>query len=394
MANTVTILCVDDEQDMEMLITQKFRKNIRNNEYNFIFALNGAKALEQLDMHPEVCLILSDINMPEIDGLTFLSKLKERKKPEIKTVMVSAYGDMENIRTAMNRGAFDFITKPINFEDMEITISKTIEEISIYRKFQHDRDNLISIQKDLTIANDIQQSMLPKKYPAFPDRKDFDLHGVVRPAKLVGGDLYDYFLIDEDHLFFMVGDVSDKGISAALFMAITKSIFKTSFSSETNPDMVEEIMKINRVLTQDNTSMMFVTIFVCILNLKTGEVKYVDGGHERPLILRGGKKVEVFQKITGLPICVDADFAYKQYSFKIEPGDSIILYTDGLEDARNSQGERRTIEPSITLLNASEGKETPLQINDKLMKSVLEYIDTEDQFDDITLLTVHYIGGE
>ncbi len=392
MENTVSILCVDDEQDMEMLISQKFRKSIRNKEYTFLFAQNGVQALEQLDNNPDICLVLSDINMPEMDGLTFLSKLKERKSSEIKTVMVSAYGDMENIRTAMNRGAFDFITKPINMEDMEITITKTIEEINQYKKFQKDRDNLLSIRKDLSIAYDIQQSMLPKKFPAFPDRSDFDLHGVLQPAKTVGGDLYDYFLIDEDHLFFMVGDVSDKGISAALFMAITKSLFNTNFSSTLNPDMVEEITKINKALSQNNSSMMFVTVFVCILNLKTGDVTYVDGGHERPLILKGGKKVEVFEKKNGLPICIDSDFIYSQYQFKLQPGDSIVLYTDGLEDAHSAEGKRRTIQPSVDILESLPANMTPPQINTLLLKEVNDFIGTADQFDDITILTVSYYG--
>jgi sigma-B regulation protein RsbU (phosphoserine phosphatase) len=392
MEKTVSILCVDDEQDMEMLITQKFRKSIRNKEYSFIFAQNGIQALEQLDNNPDICLVLSDINMPEMDGLTFLSRLKDRKNSELRTVMVSAYGDMENIRTAMNRGAFDFITKPINFEDMEITITKTVEEINQYKKFQKDRDNLVSIQKDLRVANDIQQSMLPKDFPAFPGRTDFDLHGVLQPAKAVGGDLYDYFLIDEDHLFFMVGDVSDKGISAALFMAITKSLFNTNFSSSSRPDMVEEISKINRALSVNNNNMMFVTVFVCILNLKTGEVNYIDGGHECPLILRGGKKVEVFKKITGFPICIIPDFQYKQYQFNLQPGDSIVLYTDGLEDARNTGDERRTIQPTIDLLESLEPNQTPVQINALLLKEVNDYIATADQFDDITILTVNYYG--
>jgi len=375
-----------------MLISQKFRKSIRDKEYSFIFAQNGIQALEQLDNNPNISLILSDINMPEMDGLTFLSKLKDRKNAEIKTVMVSAYGDMENIRTAMNRGAFDFITKPINFEDMEITIAKTVEEINQYKKFQKDRDNLVSIQKDLSIAYDIQQSMLPKNFPAFPGRTDFDLHGVLQPAKTVGGDLFDYFLIDEDHLFFMVGDVSDKGISAALFMAITKSLFNSNFSNGNYSDMVEEISKINRALSQNNDSMMFVTVFVCILNLKTGEVNYVDGGHECPLILRGGKKVEVFKKKNGFPICIDPNFQYKQYQFNLQPGDSIVLYTDGLEDAQNVAGERRTIQPSIDILESLEPNMEPVHINALLLKEVNNYIGTANQFDDITILTVNYYG--
>lgn len=122
----VKILVVDDETDLEILIKQKFRKQIREKEYEFFFAINGVDALEKLNKEFEVDLVLSDINMPEMDGLTLLSKLNELK-PLLKSVIVSAYGDMENIRTAMNRGAFDFITKPINFEDLHITIEKTVK---------------------------------------------------------------------------------------------------------------------------------------------------------------------------------------------------------------------------------------------------------------------------
>lgn len=121
------IMVVDDETDLEVLIKQKFRKQIRQKEYEFLFAINGRDALDQLVQDPEVDIILSDINMPEMDGLTLLSKLSE-SSPLIKSVIVSAYGDMENIRTAMNRGAFDFITKPINFEDLTITMEKTIKQ--------------------------------------------------------------------------------------------------------------------------------------------------------------------------------------------------------------------------------------------------------------------------
>jgi len=127
------ILVVDDEEDLKILIKQRFRRKIRNNEYDFIFAENGRHALEQLAEHADVDLVLSDINMPEMDGLTLLSKLNEQKSL-LKSVMVSAYGDMENIRMAMNRGAFDFITKPIDFKDLEITIEKTIAHVEAIKK--------------------------------------------------------------------------------------------------------------------------------------------------------------------------------------------------------------------------------------------------------------------
>ncbi len=122
------ILVADDETDLEVLIRQKFRQKIREQKYEFVFAINGNDALEKMQQHPDVAIVLSDINMPEMDGLTLLSKLSE-SNPLTKSVIVSAYGDMENIRTAMNRGAFDFITKPVNFEDLEVTMEKTIRHV-------------------------------------------------------------------------------------------------------------------------------------------------------------------------------------------------------------------------------------------------------------------------
>ncbi|MDQ6814417.1 MAG: response regulator, partial [Bacteroidota bacterium] len=127
------ILVADDEVDLEMLIKQKFRRQIRERKYEFIFALNGSEALNKLEEHPDVEVVLSDINMPVLDGLSLLTKLNE-VSPLVKTVMVSAYGDMENIRTAMNRGAFDFVCKPVNFQDLELTIEKTILHVAQIRE--------------------------------------------------------------------------------------------------------------------------------------------------------------------------------------------------------------------------------------------------------------------
>src|ERR1700712_5001902 len=127
------ILVADDETDLEVLIKQKFRQKIRDQQYEFIFAINGNDALEKILLHPDIDIVLSDINMPEMDGLTLLSRLHE-SNPLIKAVIVSAYGDMDNIRTAMNRGAFDFITKPINFEDLSLTMEKTIRHVTQTRE--------------------------------------------------------------------------------------------------------------------------------------------------------------------------------------------------------------------------------------------------------------------
>jgi class 3 adenylate cyclase/FixJ family two-component response regulator len=148
------ILVVDDETDLEILIKQKFRQKIRENHYEFVFAINGRHALEQLQEHPDVDVVLSDINMPEMDGLTLLSKLNE-KQSILKSVIVSAYGDMENIRTAMNRGAFDFVTKPVDFGDLELTIEKTIKQVNQMRETLKaiKENNILKMYVDETVLN-------------------------------------------------------------------------------------------------------------------------------------------------------------------------------------------------------------------------------------------------
>ncbi len=148
------ILVADDESDLEMLIKQKFRQKIREQQYEFIFAMNGNDALEKIQLHPDIDIVLSDINMPEMDGLTLLSRLSE-SSPLIKSVIVSAYGDMDNIRVAMNRGAFDFITKPVNFEDLELTMEKTIKHVNQLRETMKaiKENNILKMYVDETVLN-------------------------------------------------------------------------------------------------------------------------------------------------------------------------------------------------------------------------------------------------
>ena len=159
------ILVVDDETDLQFVINQKFRRQIRNGQYEFHFAFNGLEALAKLIEVPDIAIILSDINMPEMDGLTLLSKVRELKNPLLKTVICSAYGDMENIRTAMNRGAFDFVTKPVDFNDLEVTLEKTIAELNVVREGLAYHDKLLSIEHDLLVAREIQRAILPKRIP-------------------------------------------------------------------------------------------------------------------------------------------------------------------------------------------------------------------------------------
>ena len=155
-----SILVVDDEPDLEILVRQKFRRRIRAGELEFLFAQNGAEALERVRERPDVDMVLSDINMPVMDGLTLIGQLRE-VSPMIKAVVVSAYGDMENIRTAMNRGAFDFVTKPIDFDDLELTVTRTLEHLEMLREAVTSREQLVALRQELDVAARMQQQILP-----------------------------------------------------------------------------------------------------------------------------------------------------------------------------------------------------------------------------------------
>lgn len=171
----VKILSVDDENDLELLLTQYFRRKIRKGEYEFSFAHNGLEALTMLLKNKDYDIILSDINMPEMDGLTLLTKINEMRNPALKCIMVSAYGDMGNIRQAMNNGAFDFATKPIDLDDLSLTIEKAIEQIKYIREMQSNSEQLESLKGDLAIARDPARHSATY-LPAFPRERWSDRH--------------------------------------------------------------------------------------------------------------------------------------------------------------------------------------------------------------------------
>jgi phosphoserine phosphatase RsbU/P len=385
---TVKILVVDDETDMEPMIRQKFRRHIRENTYDFEFASNGLEALEKIIEFPEIGIVLSDINMPEMDGLTLLNKLKELKNPGLKTVMVSAYGDMDNIRTAMNRGAFDFITKPVNFDDLEITINKTLGEIRSVRQWLNEHDQLVSIQNDLNISRDIQQAILPKKFPPFPDEPNFDIYASMVAAKEVGGDFYDFFLIDKNRLGFVIGDVSGKGISAALFMAVSRTLIR---ATGLKGDSVSECMEyVNNLLCKESVSSMFVTVFYGILNTQTGEVDYVNAGHNPPYLLSadGISKVEM---TNGLALGVLDDFSFESKTLQLKNGDQLLLFTDGVVEAFDLEEKAYGEEKFENFLN--ENLNHPIEtIIKKSFADVTDFVAGAPQSDDITLLGLTFKG--
>ncbi len=382
------ILVVDDEPDMEPMIRQKFRRHIREKIYDFEFASNGVQALNKIEEFPEIGIVLSDINMPEMDGLTLIAKLKELRNPGLKTVIISAYGDMDNIRTAMNRGAYDFITKPVNFDDLEITINKTLGEIKSIRGWLSEHDQLVTIQQDLNVSREIQQAILPKEFPPFPDQKNFDVYASMVAAKEVGGDFYDFFLIDNNRLGFVIGDVSGKGVPAAIFMAVSRTLIR---ATGLKGDSVSACMHYaNNLLYKESVSSMFVTVFYGILNIETGEVDYVNAGHNPPFLLtsEGIKKVEM---TNGIALGVIGDFKFESKKIQLKKGDKLLLYTDGVVEAFNKELTAYSEERFEQFLAGNLVNPVDRLIKDSF-HDVCSFVDGAPQSDDITLLGIEYKG--
>ncbi len=381
------ILIVDDEPDLELLIRQRFRKQVVRNEYEFVAAFNGLEALDILQKDNEIELVLTDINMPQMDGLTLLKEMRELNSPVLRAIVISAYGDMENIRTAMNRGAFDFVTKPIDFEDLGITIRKTLLEISNLKQAQEARDSFLAVQRELDIARRIQQAMLPQDSPPFPDRKEFDLAATITPAREVGGDFYDFFMINENRLGFCIGDVSGKGIPAAIFMAVCKTALKSIAVKGTPVD--ECFQTINSTLVQESPSNVFVTAFYGILNIQTGELEYSNAGHNPTYHIDSAGEVKPLPFVDGIPLGYLNDFQYGKQRITLQKGDTLFLYTDGVDEAmdkdENAFSEKRLKDTLRQCARVSLS-----DLNQSVISKLHEFTGGIPQSDDITMLALRY----
>lgn len=272
------------------------------------------------------------------------------------------------------------------FELIHVSINRLIENIQETISVRN------RIESEIAIAHDIQMGILPKDFSACGGRKDFALHAIIEPAQTVGGDLYDFFLIEPEKLFFIIGDVSDKGIGAAIFMAITKTLFKSHVMSKGSKSLNEVFSVINDQLIKSNPQMMFVTMFGGILDLMTGEVDYVDAGHDPPFIMRNGRGVEMLEKKDSLALCFIEEYVYKSNKLVLNPGDFLVLYTDGLTDAVNKSGKRYKTEGNKKTLKVFNSHSTPEAINAALLDNLKTFTEGQPQYDDITVLTIQYKG--
>ena len=386
MPETPKILVVDDEPDLEPLMLQRMRRDIRKGRYQFCFAHNGLEALEVLEKDPSIDMVLSDINMPRMDGLALLSQIA-KVAPNLRSVIISAYGDMKNIRTAMNRGAFDFVTKPIDFDDLRVTIDRTLKNLAEWREAIASRDKLITLQNELDVATKIQQSILPT---AFPSGDGYEVFGNMVAARNVGGDFFDVLRLEYGRVGLAIADVSDKGVPAALFMMSTRTLLKgTAIGGNEPGDVLREV---NDQLCEENDAEMFVTVLYAVYDPQTRTLTYSNGGHDSPLIIHADGSSTLLPLTRGIALGVMPGLTYNQQTVTLQPGDTVILYTDGVTEAMNAEGEQYGLDDLRDKFagappGSSEGA------NKAVFDAVHGFAQDTPQSDDITCLVMRR-GGD
>ena len=376
------ILVVDDEPDLEQLMLQRMRREIRRGRYEFVFAGNGEEALERLREHPDIDVVLSDINMPKMNGLELLEKLSELDL-DTRSVMVSAYGDIKNIRTAMNHGAFDFVIKPVDFGDLRTTLERTLSNLDVWRDAMRSRDRLATLQHELGLASKMQQSILPLEFPGNPD---FRVFGNMKPAQEVGGDFYDVTSLPDGRLAVAVAVVSGKGVPAALFMMSSCTLLRGATIGSDDPG--EVLRATNNALYETNESSMFVTVFFAVYNPADGHLHYANGGHNHPVVYHADGSHDVLPGTRGVALGVAEDFEYESAELTLAPEDTLMLYTDGVTEAENAAAEQFG-EERLYALFAERPPDSAERAVAEVFRSVAEFAGDAPQFDDITCLALH-----
>ncbi len=373
------ILVVDDEPlNINILV------DLLKGEYKMMAAKNGLQALKAARSKNKPDLILLDIMMPEMDGYEVCATLKsDEATKDIPIMFVSAMNEDSDETKGFELGAIDYITKPISPSILKARVQTQLELKKAQQLIKAQQERM---QDELNIARDIQLSMVPK---SFPEYDSIDIYAQLEPAREIGGDLYDVFMIDNESLCLCVGDVSGKGAPAALFMAMAKTLIKSYASSDLSTASI--VTRVNDELCLNNDESLFVTLFVSILNINTGELRYTNAGHNYPYIIKEDKTLITINQKHGPIVAAMDELIYKEDTLTLDKNDTLFLFTDGVTEAMNADEELYGEERLENFLAKSDVRDVKQTIN-SLLKDIELYEDGNPQTDDITLLSCFYKG--
>jgi sigma-B regulation protein RsbU (phosphoserine phosphatase) len=383
---------------------------VLNPDYKIKVALNGEKALQIAGTEKPPDIILLDIMMPGMDGYEVCRRLKaDTKTRDIPVIFVTSMSEVEDETKGLALGAIDYITKPIRSPIVQARVKSHIE-LKAARESLKNQNKILEqrveertrevldlqrvefelraaqekVEYELNIAAQIQRSILPSNFPAFSERGEFDLFAMMIPAREVGGDFYDFFFVDDDHLAVIIADVSDKGVPAALFTMISRTIFRSIVRQHKSPSQV--LTETNDLLCEENDTGMFVTVLIAYYHLPTGQFTYSNGGHN-PALLFGsdGTSKELVRK-HGPALGVRPGLTYKEDAETLEPGQFLVLYTDGVTEASSPQNELYGLDRFAKLVSSCKSLKLSQMFNhiDKDLKKFQQ----GNQFDDITVLAL------
>jgi sigma-B regulation protein RsbU (phosphoserine phosphatase) len=382
------LLVVDDNDDNRYTLT---RRLAREGYTNLTTATNGREAIGLLQSKP-FDLILLDIMMPEANGYEVLQHMKtDPGLREIPVIMISALSEMDSVIRCIELGAEDYLPKPFNPTLLRARVGASLEKKRLRDAV---RASLARLEQEMDAARKLQLGMLPIVFPACTPEQPVEIHALMEPAREVGGDLYDFFYASE-HLFcFLVGDVSGKGAAAAMFMARTRSLVRMAVRlwRKTNDDQIAPMHiaeAVNRELCQNNRDRMFVTLFLGVLDTKTGVLTYVNAGHLAPYVLHASGSIESVNGKPAMPLAVRAGAAYQERTVTLLPDDTVFIFSDGVTEAMNVADELYGNDRLQADLCAASAL-TPEQMVHAIKVKVDIFIGEAPKFDDVTMLALRW----
>jgi phosphoserine phosphatase RsbU/P len=375
------ILIIEDDEYIQNLI----RQGSGGVEYQLIWASNQAETKLHLLEDASLGAVIISAKICDTD-YKIIQDIRQLN-PYIRIIIIADSWDLNSVRKAMNSGVFDYLIRPLDVKELRGIINKAIEQSFSRISAAKTRQKLLSLQRDLEIAGEVQNYILPE---AFVELNGCMIHARMIPTRSIGGDFYDYFLIDNCHIGIVIGDVSGKGIPAALFMAMTRSLIKMTALTGVTPN--ECLKQVNIALSAENPSYMFATVFYAILDSDSSELTYCNAGHNSPYLINKDGRLSCLPRTGNMALGFDKNADYNCRKIEINPDHVLFLYTDGVTEAadlnNNMFGEKRLEE----ILGNIEHIDS-----DKLLPTILEDLNNFSsgtaQSDDITMLALSLVSA-
>lgn len=388
MTSGAALLVVDDNEDNRYTLTRRLN---REGYRDIATANNGHEALECLNAR-SFDLVFLDVMMPKMNGYQVLEKIKANAAlRDVPIIMISALDEIDSVIHCIELGADDYLSKPFNPVLLRARASALLEK---KRLRDEARRNLARLEKEMDAARALQYGMLPRQFPSSTAAQPVAVHAMMQPAREVGGDLYDCFYAGEHIFCFLVGDVCGKGASAAMFMARTRSLVRMAAElwREWRADDLQParlVEAVNRELCQNNDEMMFVTLFLGLLDTNTGVLSFVNAGHPVPHLLHAGGAAAQIDAKPGLPLGIRTRTEYQVRTLALQPGDAMFVCSDGVFEAQNENEDLFSIERLNGVLGAANGA-APDEIVRLVVDAVDRFTGAAPKADDVTVLALRW----